>query len=124
MWRATRKTQALQRSSETKDSVQCSFCGKTQDQVRKLIAGPSVYICDECIDLYDEIIAEEYAQEVQQQENQPAAEQDVFLAENSLCIVCRLPKEIAEVVFVPERGPVCTVCIAAIRAATDEEEEG
>ena len=88
------------------------------------MAGPSVYICDECIDLCDEIIAEEYAKEVQQQENQPAAEQGVFLAEIPLCIVCRLPKEIAEVVFVPERDPVCTVCVAAIRGATDEEEEG
>src|SRR5215207_5919933 len=37
----------------------CSFCGKSQDEVRKLIAGPTVYICDECIDLCDDIIAEE-----------------------------------------------------------------
>jgi len=39
----------------------CSFCGKSQDQVRKLIAGPRVYICDECIDLCNEIIEEELA---------------------------------------------------------------
>jgi ATP-dependent Clp protease ATP-binding subunit ClpX len=38
----------------------CSFCGKSQDEVKKLIAGPSVYICDECIELCNEIIAEEY----------------------------------------------------------------
>ncbi len=37
----------------------CSFCGKSQDEVKKLIAGPSVYICDECIDLCKDIIAEE-----------------------------------------------------------------
>src|SRR6059058_3293157 len=37
----------------------CSFCGKSQDEVRKLIAGPSVYICDECIDLCNDIIREE-----------------------------------------------------------------
>jgi len=36
-----------------------SFCGKSQDQVRKLIAGPGVYICDECIDLCNEILDEE-----------------------------------------------------------------
>ncbi len=41
----------------------CSFCGKSQDEVRKLIAGPSVYICDECIGLCNEIIAEEYEKE-------------------------------------------------------------
>ena len=40
--------------------LRCSFCGKTQDQVRKLIAGPNVYICDECIDLCSDIIDEEY----------------------------------------------------------------
>ncbi len=41
------------------DLVKCSFCGKTQKQVKKLIAGPGVYICDECIDLCNDIIAEE-----------------------------------------------------------------
>jgi hypothetical protein len=41
----------------------CSFCGKSQDEVRKLIAGPKVYICDECIDLCNDIIAEECEQE-------------------------------------------------------------
>ena len=41
----------------------CSFCGKTQEEVKKLIAGPSVYICDECIGLCNEIIAEEYEKE-------------------------------------------------------------
>jgi ATP-dependent Clp protease ATP-binding subunit ClpX len=41
----------------------CSFCGKNQEEVKKLIAGPSVYICDECIGLCNEIIAEEYEKE-------------------------------------------------------------
>ncbi|MEI2697765.1 MAG: ClpX C4-type zinc finger protein [Microthrixaceae bacterium] len=39
--------------------LKCSFCGKSQKQVKKLIAGPGVYICDECIDLCNEIIEEE-----------------------------------------------------------------
>ena len=39
--------------------LKCSFCSKSQDQVRKLIAGPGVYICDECIDLCNEILDEE-----------------------------------------------------------------
>lgn len=41
------------------EKLKCSFCGKGQDEVRKLIAGPTVYICDECVDLCNEIIAEE-----------------------------------------------------------------
>ena len=43
------------------DLLKCSFCGKSQKQVKKLIAGPGVYICDECIDLCNEIIEEELA---------------------------------------------------------------
>lgn len=42
------------------DLICCSFCGKTQDQVRKIVAGPNVYICDECINLCHEIIEEEF----------------------------------------------------------------
>ena len=44
---------------EDKKHLRCSFCGKSQDQVKRLIAGPNVYICDECIELCQEIISEE-----------------------------------------------------------------
>ena len=44
--------------------IRCSFCGKTQDQVKKLVAGPNVYICDECIALCNEIIVEEFGSEI------------------------------------------------------------
>jgi ATP-dependent Clp protease ATP-binding subunit ClpX len=47
------------RASEGNEQLLCSFCGKSQRQVKKLIAGPGVYICDECIDLCNEIIDEE-----------------------------------------------------------------
>ncbi len=47
---------------ESGELVKCSFCNKSQKQVRKLIAGPGVYICDECIDLCNEIISEEFAE--------------------------------------------------------------
>jgi ATP-dependent Clp protease ATP-binding subunit ClpX len=50
---------AVARIGETGDLLKCSFCGKSQKQVKKLIAGPGVYICDECIDLCNEIIEEE-----------------------------------------------------------------
>jgi len=48
---------------EDNANLSCSFCGKSQKEVRKLIAGPTVYICDECIELCNDIIAEEYGQE-------------------------------------------------------------
>ena len=50
---------------EDKGQLKCSFCGKTQEQVRKLVAGPGVYICDECIELCNEIIAEEFSDDVE-----------------------------------------------------------
>ncbi len=49
----------MARVGETSDMLKCSFCGKSQKQVKKLIAGPGVYICDECIDLCNEIIDDE-----------------------------------------------------------------
>jgi len=49
-------------SGDESKQLKCSFCGKTQEQVKKLIAGPGVYICDECVELCTEIIAEEVTQ--------------------------------------------------------------
>ena len=50
---------------DDKSQLKCSFCGKLQEQVRKLVAGPGVYICDECIELCNEIIEEELGEEVE-----------------------------------------------------------
>jgi ATP-dependent Clp protease ATP-binding subunit ClpX len=50
---------------EEDSNLSCSFCGKSQREVKKLIAGPTVYICDECIELCNDIIAEEYTEEEQ-----------------------------------------------------------
>src|SRR5699024_7247525 len=49
--------------NEEKGQLKCSFCGKSQDQVKKLVAGPGVYICDECIELCTEIVEEELGTE-------------------------------------------------------------
>ncbi|MBS4022970.1 MAG: ATP-dependent Clp protease ATP-binding subunit ClpX [Dethiobacter sp.] len=51
--------------NDEKGQLKCSFCGKTQEQVRKLVAGPGVYICDECIELCNEIIEEELSEEME-----------------------------------------------------------
>lgn len=50
---------------EDKKQLKCSFCGKNQDQVKRLIAGPGVYICDECIDLCSDIIQDEFEESVE-----------------------------------------------------------
>jgi len=54
---------AKKNSTSGSGNYRCSFCGKSQDEVKKLIAGPTVYICDECIELCNEIMVEEWAQE-------------------------------------------------------------
>lgn len=55
------------------DPLKCSFCGKTHTQVLKLIAGPGVYICDQCISLCNEIIVQEIGSEASDAEVEAAA---------------------------------------------------
>ena len=54
---------------DEKGQLKCSFCGKSQEQVRKLVAGPGVYICDECIELCNEIIEEEFSADIEAELN-------------------------------------------------------
>ncbi len=56
----------MAKKSTASGNYRCSFCGKSQEEVKKLIAGPTVYICDECIELCNEIMVEEWAQEKSQ----------------------------------------------------------
>jgi ATP-dependent Clp protease ATP-binding subunit ClpX len=58
----------MSRKDDPSGELVCSFCGKSQDEVKKLIAGPSVYICDECVSLCNEIIQEEYEQKEKDKE--------------------------------------------------------
>ncbi len=51
---------AEKKGSSSEKTLYCSFCGKSQHEVKKLIAGPSVFVCDECIELCNEIIEEEF----------------------------------------------------------------
>ncbi len=57
--------------------LKCSFCGKTQDQVKKLIAGPEVYICDECVELCNEILDEEFFENKDKKEAEEPKEADI-----------------------------------------------
>ena len=68
----------MARIGESADLLKCSFCGKTQKQVRKLIAGPGVYICDECIELCNEIIEEELAEVTEGEEFTLPTPQEIY----------------------------------------------
>ncbi len=56
----------MARQAKSEANLRCSFCGKNRDQVRKLIAGPTVYICDECVGLCNEIISEDWQESRQE----------------------------------------------------------
>ncbi|MCK5869712.1 ATP-dependent protease ATP-binding subunit ClpX [Methylococcaceae bacterium CS1] len=60
----------MSKDSKSDKILYCSFCGKSQSEVRKLIAGPSVYVCDECVDLCNDIIKEELANDVSELEGE------------------------------------------------------
>lgn len=65
-------------NTDTNGPVNCSFCGKSQDQVKKIVAGPGVYICNDCIDLCKEIVDEEFSEEnLQPDVNVPTPQQIV-----------------------------------------------
>jgi ClpX C4-type zinc finger len=99
---------------ESTDQVACSFCLKTQDQVRKLIAGPNVYICDECIDLCDDVIEREC--EAEEGPGDPPTQTDSFTT-GATCVLCNLPKPIDEIVPLPERRFICAPCVDTVRTA-------
>jgi ribosomal protein S18 acetylase RimI-like enzyme len=96
-------------------SVSCSFCAKSQDEVRKLVAGPKVFICDECVDLCNDIIAEECEAEGDTKPDAGASS----LAATVSCVVCRLPRAAEEVVLVHDTAPICRSCLDAIAATID-----
>src|SRR5699024_1065120 len=70
----------MARTSDGSDVFKCSFCGKSQKQVEQLISGPGVYICEECIELCNEIIAEEVqaAQPASQEQAPSPAPREIF----------------------------------------------
>ena len=73
-------------TTDGNDQLLCSFCGKSQRQVKKLIAGPGVYICDECIDLCNEIIDEELAAPVALDLEQLPKPRDIYAILNDYVV--------------------------------------
>jgi len=106
--------------ADSEPTLICSFCGKNQDQVRKLIAGPSVFICDECVDLCNKILEKDSERETPAGE--PPREGTIFNLEAS-CALCHVRKPSEELLAVPDRGLICTVCLDAVRAATESGQE-
>src|SRR5581483_44908 len=79
-------TRRMAKFGDGGDLVKCSFCGKSQKQVKKLIAGPGVYICDECIDLCNDIIEEELAESSEMRFDELPKPQEIFTFLNDYVI--------------------------------------
>jgi len=81
------------RGTDKSTDLLCSFCGKSQSEVKKLIAGPGVYICDECIELCNDIIAEEYEKEEAKHSRVSIPEPAAIKEETKATIRCILEEE-------------------------------
>jgi hypothetical protein len=107
--------------SEEEKCAACSFCGKEQRDVRKLIAGPSVHICDECVKLCSGILAEETEQVKAPRPNSKAAR--VEATEERLCGICMEARETDELIFLPHAAYMCAGCLEDIQAVRDKQAE-
>jgi ClpX C4-type zinc finger len=116
-------------------ALRCSFCQKTADRVRKLIAGPSVFICDECVDVCNQIIADDErissrlkaeAKVSAKVESGNASRHvsDIPVSGDAVrCSLCRTPTPLEDGIAVPNRGWLCPGCIDAIEASAAERRE-
>jgi hypothetical protein len=108
---------AEQPSGEQK--LRCSFCDKSQDDVRKLIAGPTAYICDECVAVCVDIITDDArrsAQPAHQARPEYRPGPPTWSAD-ARCTMCRMPIVLEEAVAVPNRALLCGACVSEVQAA-------
>jgi hypothetical protein len=98
----------------------CSFCGKNQHEVRKLIAGHSVHICDECVRLCSGIVEELKATKGTDPKSKKALGDS---KEDRLCGICMEPRETDELIFLPHAAYMCAGCLEDIQAVRDKHSE-
>jgi ATP-dependent Clp protease ATP-binding subunit ClpX len=105
----------------TPEMLRCSFCNKAQVDVRKLITGPKVFICDECVDVCHEILLDDARdREAHQSGPAPSAGRERGASSPSIpvtCAMCGLPVVLDESLGIAERGFLCAGCVAAVEAA-------
>ena len=103
--------------------LRCSFCNKSQRDVRQLIAGPNVQICDECVDIAMDLVAHAKAQSdgvsdrVDASPRPPSTRSALMV-----CALCHMITSLEESVAVPERGSICPGCVGAFEAALAERD--
>ena len=96
----------------------CSVCDKAEPEIRKLIAGPKFYICDECVRVCQIIIEEDSVIGMSAEKNNPSI--------NALpvsCSLCGLPTSPDGVLFVENKGVLCPLCVRDVQSAIEERDE-
>jgi ClpX C4-type zinc finger protein len=127
-----KRKQAQDSTGAPRSVLRCSFCTKSQDSVNKLIAGPSVFICDECVQVCNDIIADD--DRVSASALRATASSEVMEGKESKqipdvplsgpavrCALCRMPAPIADGILIPERGVLCPGCIGEIEATVADK---
>jgi hypothetical protein len=109
----------IPRFAEEDKQADCSFCGKEQSEVRKLIAGLSVHICDECVNLCSGIIAQEGEHDAEA--NAPSKSSKGSADEHRLCGICMEARETDELVFLPHAAYLCAECLEEMMAIRDKQ---
>lgn len=94
----------------------CSFCDKRQNEVRKLVAGPSVHICDGCIDLCKNILVEDL-----DNGESAAGKSAATTGEHRLCGICMEERESDELIFLPHAAYMCAGCLEDIQSVRDKQ---
>jgi len=116
-----RSRREANRGSAVEQTLRCSFCNKTQEEVRKLIAGPTVFICDDCVQVCVEIMSNELSSLKHTEENRTAEAQPLASSQagNALvsCALCDASTPIDALLLVRDRGGLCPACVVEVEAA-------
>lgn len=114
-------------TGRSQTNLRCSFCKKSQDDVRKLIAGPSVFICAECVDVCNAIIADDarFSANTEVKDGaEPKQLPEVPVSGPAVrCALCRLPTPVDDGLLIPNRGVLCLGCIGEIEATVAERRQ-
>jgi hypothetical protein len=97
------------------DQSRCSFCGKDQSAAKKLIAGPSVFICDDCVELCHRIVR----QKVKLQEKSKPSQRPK--KRERLCGICTEPHDENKLIFLPHAAYMCGECLEAIQTLREQK---
>lgn len=109
----------MHRTGQT-DELACSFCRKRQGEVRKLVAGPAAFICNECVEVCRDIMANDERAEESSVTETPSPSIAGGAGITTRCALCRMPMISDDGLIVRDRGIVCFGCLGEVEAALQE----